>query len=70
MKNEVKISILCAYFQMLVLQVKLMSSLYFWFVYYTRDNVYTVKTVFIVVLDRTTGQHKFWATCLNELLVN
>ena len=43
-----------------------MSSLFFWFVYFTLDDVFKVKAGFIVVLDRTTGQHKFWAICLNQ----
>ena len=34
-----------------------MSSLLFCFVYFTLDDVYKVKAVFIVVLDRTTEQH-------------
>ena len=33
-----------------------MSNLFFWFVYFTLDNIYKVRIVFIVVLDRTTGQ--------------
>ena len=36
-----------------------MSSLFFWFVYLTLDDVYKVKAVFIEVLDSTTGQNKF-----------
>ena len=35
-----------------------MSILFFWFVYFTIDDVYKVKAVFILVLDRTTGKHK------------
>ena len=34
-----------------------MSSLYFWFVYFKVDDVYKVKALFKVVLDRITGQH-------------
>ena len=36
-----------------------MSSLFFLFVYFTLDDVYKVKAVFLLVLVRTTGQHKF-----------
>ena len=32
-----------------------MSSHFFWFVYFTPDDVNKVKAVFIMVLDRTTG---------------
>ena len=50
-----------------VLQVLIkMSSLFFWFVYFALDHVYKVKAVFIVVLDRTTGRHTFWATYPNQ----
>ena len=31
-----------------------LESLFFWFVYLTLDDVYKVKFVFIVVLDKTT----------------
>ena len=34
-----------------------MSSLFFWSVNFTLDDIYKVTTVFIVVLDRTTGQY-------------
>ena len=37
-----------------------MSSLFFWFAYFTLDDIYKVTTVFIVVLDRTTGQYTFY----------
>ena len=43
-----------------------MSSLFFWFVYFTLDDVYKVKVVFILVLVRATGQDKFMVTCLNQ----
>ena len=33
-----------------------MSSLFFWFVYFTLDDVYKVNAVFIVVLVRMAGQ--------------
>ena len=47
-----------------------MSSLFFWFVYFTLDDVYKVKAVFIVVLDKTTGQHIiFGQPALISLLV-
>ena len=44
-----------------------MSSLFFWFVYFTLDAVYKVKAVFIMVLDRTTQIN---ATCLYQLTPN
>ena len=34
-----------------------MSSLFFWFVYFTLDDVYKVKAVFLVVLNRARGQY-------------
>ena len=38
-----------------------MSSLCFWFVYFTSDAVYKVKAVFIMVLD---DNKKFLLFCL------
>ena len=37
---------------------------FFWFVYFTLDDIYKVTTVFIVVLDRTTTPYTF----LNDFL--
>ena len=34
-----------------------MSSLFFWFVYFTLNDILKNKGVFFVVLSRTTGQY-------------
>ena len=44
-----------------------MSSLCFWFVYFTLHAIYKVKAVFIMVLDRTT---QIMATCLFRFTTN
>ena len=36
---------------------KQIRSLFFWFVYFTLDDIYKVKAIFIVFLDGTTGQY-------------
>ena len=37
-------------------QVKSMSSLFFWLVYFTLDGIYKVRFPFLLILDRTAGQ--------------
>ena len=46
-----------------------MSSLFFWFVYFTLDDVYKVKAVFIMDLDRTTDKRQDGGDNQNTFMV-
>ena len=44
-----------------------MSILFFWFVYFPLDDLYKVKAVFILVLVRTIGKHKFYGNLISVI---